>query len=73
MRRGNTERATVSGEHRIADVRAALGGLVDGGNDVEVVVANLEDPDAWSPAAAGCADIVHLASPLPVEQPKDAN
>ena len=73
LERGHDVRATVSGEHRIPDVRTALGGLVDGGADVEVVVANLEDPDAWTVPTAGCSDIVHLASPLPVEQPKDAN
>ena len=65
--------ATTAVTYSSCSVRTALGGLVDCGGDVEVVVANLEDPDAWTAAAAGCADIVHLASPVPVEQPKDAN
>ncbi len=63
--RGHTVRVSISRPGRAADVRAAVGA------EVETVVADLRDPDAWRRAVDGCSEVVHVASPLPVEQPDD--
>lgn len=46
--------------------RAGLTGAV-----VPLVAADLEREEGWSEAVAGCTHVVHVASPFPIEQPKD--
>lgn len=38
---------------------------------LEIVVATLEDHHGWAEAVARCRYVLHIASPLPVEQPRD--
>ncbi len=40
---------------------------------LEFAQASLTDADCWRPAAEGCDGIIHVASPVPIEQPKDAD
>lgn len=63
-------RATVRSTAREAELRAAVrrGGADDAG--LEVVAADLMADDGWSAAMAGCAEVHHVASPIPVE-PED--
>ena len=71
LRSGRAVRATVrslSAEH---ELRAAVrrGEADDAG--LELVIADLMADDGWSAAMAGCEEVHHVASPIPVAQPED--
>ena len=38
---------------------------------LEFVAATLTDPTGWPAAVEGCDGVIHVASPVPIEQPKD--
>ncbi|MFT7307426.1 MAG: dihydroflavonol-4-reductase [Candidatus Azotimanducaceae bacterium] len=40
---------------------------------LEFVAASLTEPDSWAEAVAGCDGVIHIASPVPIAQPKDPN
>ncbi|GAA0232231.1 aldehyde reductase [Actinomadura nitritigenes] len=71
LRDGREVRTTVRSTAREADVRAAVrrGGADDAG--LEVVAADLMADDGWAAAVAGCAEVHHVASPIPAAQPED--
>jgi len=63
-------RATVRHADRIGVVRAMLAqGGVDPGDRLSFVIADLEQDAGWPEAVAGCAFVLHVASPLPVRAP----
>jgi nucleoside-diphosphate-sugar epimerase len=62
---GYRVRTTVRSLSREAEVRKLAG---DG--PLEVVTADLNDDDGWAEAVAGCAYVLHVASPFPLGQPK---
>lgn len=62
---GYCVRTTVRSLAREAEVRGMAG---DG--PLEVVAADLSADDGWADAAAGCAFVLHVASPFPLAQPK---
>ncbi|MYT69246.1 MULTISPECIES: NAD-dependent epimerase/dehydratase family protein [unclassified Streptomyces] len=68
---GREVRATVRSTAREAEVRAAVrrGGADDAG--LQVVAADLMSDDGWPAAMAGCAEVHHVASPIPAVQPDD--
>jgi nucleoside-diphosphate-sugar epimerase len=69
LREGTAVRTTVRSPGREAGLRQAVrrGGADDAG--LEVVTADLMADDGWAGAAAGCADVYHVASPM--IQPED--
>ncbi|MEV7625145.1 NAD-dependent epimerase/dehydratase family protein [Actinoplanes sp. NPDC089786] len=69
LRDGRQVRTTVRSMAREAGVRAAV--RRDGADDtaLTVVEADLRSDDGWAAAAAGCAEVHHVASPIPVVQP----
>ncbi|MFI5841561.1 NAD-dependent epimerase/dehydratase family protein [Catenuloplanes sp. NPDC051500] len=71
LRDGRRVRTTVRSAGREADVRAAVrrGGADDAG--LTVVVADLLHDDGWPAALDGCAEVHHVASPIPATQPAD--
>lgn len=71
LREGRPVRATVRSLNREADLRQAVrrGGADDAA--LEVVAAGLMADDGWKEAAAGVAEVHHVASPIPVAQPDD--
>lgn len=71
LRDGRQVRATVRSADAEEGVRAAVrrGGADDAG--LEVVVADLTADDGWKDALAGCAEVHHVASPIPAVQPED--
>lgn len=71
LRTGRPVRATVRTPAREADLRAAVrrGDADDDG--LEVVIADLTADDGWAAAVAGCDEVHHVASPIPVVQPDD--
>ena len=44
-----------------------------GGQEIELVAADLTSDDGWADAVSGCRYVLHLASPLPAKPPKDEN
>src|SRR3954452_20685240 len=62
---GYRVRTTVRSLSREAEVRELVG---DG--PLEVVAADLTDDAGWADAVAGCAYVLHIASPFPLAQPK---
>lgn len=71
LRSGRAVRTTVRSLRRAADLRAAVrrGGADPAG--LEVVVADLLADDGWAAAVTGCAEVHHVASPIPFAQPAD--
>jgi len=71
LRDGREVRATVRSTAREAGLREAVrrGGADDA--DLEVVTADLMADDGWKAAAAGCAEVHHVATPFPPVQPED--
>ncbi len=56
-----------------AAARAAIAAEVDPGDRLTFFPAELTKDDGWDAAAAGCDYVLHVASPLGVEDPKDPN
>jgi nucleoside-diphosphate-sugar epimerase len=74
VRRGYSVRTTVRDLRRADDVRASLASAgVDAGDRLSVLAADLGADDGWDDAAAGCGYVLHVASPFPPAQPKDAD
>ncbi|RZU20327.1 dihydroflavonol-4-reductase [Kribbella rubisoli] len=73
LRDGHEVRTTVRSTSRSAELRAAVrrGAADDAG--LEIVIADLMSDDGWSAAVAGCSEVHHVASPIPVTQPDDAD
>ena len=72
LREGWSVRATVRSLAREAEVRAALGTLVEAGADrLAFVAADLNGDRGWAEAAAGCRRVLHVASPIPTANPRD--
>jgi nucleoside-diphosphate-sugar epimerase len=71
LRAGRPVRTTVRSMTREASLRAAVrrGDADDAG--LEVVTADLMADDGWKAAMAGCEEVHHVASPIPVAQPED--
>lgn len=67
---GHQVRATLRDLARAAEVRALLAANGAGGAAVEFVPADLMRDDGWADAVRGCDHVLHVASPLPVGQPK---
>ena len=64
LERGYDVRTTVRDRAREPDIRAAIGEVVDAGDRLAVVEADLLDDHGWSAAVEGCRYVLHPASPL---------
>jgi nucleoside-diphosphate-sugar epimerase len=74
LRRGYRVRTTVRDLAREAPIRAGLTPEVgDPGDRLSVVAADLLGDDGWQEAVRGCDYVLHVASPFPPAQPKDAD
>ena len=67
---GYAVRGTVRSLQRAAEVKDSLARHVDV-TRLEFVAADLEADAGWDRAVAGCAHVLHVASPFPARQPKD--
>lgn len=71
---GYRVRTTVRSLAREADVRAMVQrGGAEASDSLAVLAADLTSDAGWPAAVAGCDFVLHLASPFPVVEPKDAN
>jgi dihydroflavonol-4-reductase len=71
LRQGYRVRTTVRTPSREEEVRASVATQIDAGERLEVVSADLMSDEGWPGAVAGCAFVLHVASPFPEAQPKD--
>ena len=72
LERGHPVRTTIRDLRREADVRAAVAAAgQDAGERLTVLTGDLMSDDGWGEAVAGCAHVLHVASPFPPEQPKN--
>jgi nucleoside-diphosphate-sugar epimerase len=73
LRRGHRVRTTVRDLTREDEVRRVVATEVDAGDRLAVLGADLTDDAGWAEALAGCEHVLHVASPFPPTQPKDAD
>jgi dihydroflavonol-4-reductase len=73
LQRGYTVRTTVRSLAKETGARAAIASVVDPGDRLSFHAATLTSDDGWDAAAEGCDYVLHVASPLGVEDPKDPN
>jgi len=73
LRAGHRVRTTVRSRARDGGVRDMVraGGADPEG--IEIVAADLMHDDGWPEAVDGASYVLHVASPLPVRQPRDEN
>ena len=71
LRRDYVVRTTVRNLSKESEVRARLEPLVDAGDRLTVLAADLRSDDGWEQAVQGCDYVLHVASPFPLAQPKD--
>ena len=68
---GHPVRATVRTPAREAELREAVRRSGHDDGEVEVVFAELTSDEGWAAALDGCAEVHHVASPIPYVQPDD--
>ena len=71
LREGASVVTTVRDLSREAGLREALAKLVAAGDRLDVRVADLGADAGWREACAGCSGVLHVASPIPAQSPKD--
>lgn len=64
LRSGYPVRATVRDDAKVPAVRAAVARVVDPGDRLSFVSADLLADEGWDHAVAGCRYVLHVASPL---------
>lgn len=72
LQQGYNVRGTVRTRSHAQHVKEALSKYTSTDN-LELVLADLLKDEGWSEALDGCQYVLHVASPYPVEQPKDEN
>jgi dihydroflavonol-4-reductase len=73
LERGYRVRTTVRNPAREPEVRAAVGSKTNAHEHLSVHAADLLSDEHWAHVTEGCDYVLHVASPLPAKQPKDAN
>ena len=74
LSQGYRVRTTVRSLRREPEVRALLAsGGAKPGADLTFFAADLTSDAGWAEAVTGCHFVLHIASPLPVSQPKNEN
>lgn len=73
LKKGYAVRSVVRSESSIEKCKALINAHYSDNADVEYAIATLDADKGWDDAVKGCEYILHLASPLPLEQPKDPN
>jgi dihydroflavonol-4-reductase len=73
LKRGYSVRATLRSLEKEPAVRARISAEVDPGDRLSFVVADLTSDAGWDAAVADCADVLHVASPVGLDVPRDPN
>ncbi len=73
LRQGYSVQATLRDLSREEETRRAIGNAGATANQVTFVPADLMRDDGWDKAVQGCTYVLHVASPFPLKNPKDAD
>ncbi len=73
LKRGFTVRATIRSLTKAATARAQIAAVVDPGERLSYVAADLTSDAGWDAAVAGCDYVLHIAAPVGVDAPRDPN
>jgi dihydroflavonol-4-reductase len=73
LKGGYNVRATVRNLEKEPAARAAIAKAIDPGNRLSFYAANLTSDAGWDEATQGCEYVLHVASPLGVQEPRDPN
>lgn len=73
LNHGYDVRGTVRNLERAEQLRTVLGKHTDKADRIEFVQADLTDRESWQAAVQGCNGVFHVASPVPIEQPENAD
>ncbi len=73
LKRGYTVRTTIRSLTKEAATRAMITSEVHPGDRLSFFAAELTSDDGWDAAVAGCDYVLHVASPLGRDDPKDPN
>jgi dihydroflavonol-4-reductase len=73
LKQGYAVRSTVRSPAKASSLRDVIASQVDPGDRLTTCVANLTSDAGWDEAVAGCEYVLHVASPLGTEDPKDPN
>ncbi|ALR11492.1 epimerase [Mycobacteroides saopaulense] len=73
LRRGYGVRTTVRGRTKEDPVREAVAQATDHADQIEFAHTDLVHPGGWAGAAEGCDYVLHIASPLTPDDPRDPN
>ena len=68
---GWSVRTTVRSVEKAKAVRASIGAIASNASEIQVVEADLLSDAGWSKAAVGAHYALHVASPVPVTDPKN--
>lgn len=71
LNEGVRVRTTVRNLAREAEVRACLAKIAPAQDRLQFFAADLNGDSGWAEAAAGCDAVLHVASPLPSNNPKN--
>ena len=71
LQRGYEVRTTVRNSDREESVRAAVARATDRADRVEFAHTDLTQEHGWADAVDGCAYVLHIASPLTPDNPRD--
>ncbi|MFT4798531.1 MAG: dihydroflavonol-4-reductase [Candidatus Azotimanducaceae bacterium] len=71
LNNGYEVRGTIRNLAKTDDLKTMLAKHTEHIENLEFVAATLTEADGWTDAVAGCDGVIHIASPVPVEQPKD--
>jgi dihydroflavonol-4-reductase len=73
LRRGYTVHSTIRSLSKEQAARKAIETQVNPGDRLKFFAANLTDDKGWDEAVSGCDYVLHVASPLGTDMPKDPN
>lgn len=73
LKRGYLVRTTIRSAAKAPAVRAAVALVTDPGDRLTTCIADLTSDEGWDAAVAGCRYVLHVASPLGTDSPKDPN
>ena len=68
---GYNVRTTIRSLARESDLRRALATVAPAADRLKFLAADLESDVGWADAAAGCRYVLHIASPLGMDAPRD--
>lgn len=68
---GYEVRGSIRDLKRAESLRQMLAAHTEHIDKLEFVAASLTETACWDEAVAGCDGVIHVASPVPIEQPKD--